>query len=252
MTTAESEYADDGPPRLVIANGAATITLCRPREHNRIDPDDLAVLHGHLEAVLREPGVRAVVFTGSGPATFSSGFTIAAILDRLDHRFEDVLDAIEAFPLPTLCALNGSVYGGATDLALCCDFRIGVEGTKMFMPAARFGLHYHPGGLRRFVTQLGPSEAKRLFLTAQTIDAETMLRIGFLNDLVPRERLATRIDDYLAALARCEPGVVRSMKAQITALERGDAALAATRRHYEDSLRSDELRKRIGALTKRS
>ena len=252
MTTAESEYPGDGPPRLDIANGAATITFCRPREHNRIDPDDLGVLHGHLDAIARAPDVRAVVLTGTGTATFSSGFTLAAILDRLDHRFEDVLDAIESCPLPTICALNGSVYGGATDLALCCDFRIGVEGTKMFMPAARFGLHYHPGGLRRFVTQLGPSEAKRLFLTAQTIDADMMLRIGFLNDLVPREKLAARVDEYLAALARCEPGVVRSLKAQIAAIERGERELATTRQYYEDSLRSAEIRTRIGALTKRS
>jgi enoyl-CoA hydratase/carnithine racemase len=242
----------DGPPRLDIAGAAATITFCRPREHNRIDPDDLAVLHAHLAAVARASDVRAVVFTGRGTATFSSGFTIAAILDRLDHRFEDVLDAIETCPLPTICALNGSVYGGATDLALCCDFRIGVEGTRMFMPAARFGLHYHPGGLRRFVTQLGPAEAKRLFLTAQTIDADTMLRIGFLNELVPRDKLGARVDEYLAALARCEPGVVRSMKAQIAAIERGDRELATTRRYYEDSLRSEELRQRIAALAKRS
>jgi enoyl-CoA hydratase/carnithine racemase len=252
MTTAEAGFPDDGPPRLAFANGAATITLCRPREHNRIDPDDLAVLHAHLDTIARTPDVRAVVCTGLGTATFSSGFTIAAILDRLDHRFEDVLDAIEGFPLPTICALNGSVYGGATDLALCCDFRIGVEGTRMFMPAARFGLHYHPGGLRRFVTQLGSSEAKRMFLTAQTIDAATMLRIGFLNDLVPREKLGVRVDEYLAALARCEPGVVRSMKAQIAAIERGDRELATSREYYEASLRSDELRQRIAALTKRS
>jgi enoyl-CoA hydratase/carnithine racemase len=241
----------DGPPALALTGIAAVITLRRPAEHNRIDPDDLAVLRQHLDAVSRERDVRALVITGTGTATFSSGFTIEAILDRLDRRFEDVLDAIETFPLPTICAMNGSVYGGATDLALCCDFRIGIHGTKMFMPAARFGLHYHPGGLRRFTTQLGPAEAKRLFLTGQTIDAETMLRIGFLTDLVPREGLAARVDDYLAALAKCEPGVVRTMKQQIMAIAGADRHLAATRRFYEDSLRSDELRKRVGAAAKR-
>ena len=127
---------------------------------------------------------RMLVITGSGRRTFSSGFTVNAIADRLDRSFEDMLDAVERFPLPTLCALNGSVYGGATDLALCCDFRIGVRGSRMFMPAARFGLHYYPGGLRRYVTALGAAQAKRLFLTAQAIDADEMLRIGFY-ELVP-------------------------------------------------------------------
>ena len=240
----------DGPPRLDIAGSAATITFCRPRQHNRIDPDDLGALRAHLERIAGDTDLRAVVFTGTGATTFSSGYTIQAIVDRLDRRFEDTLDAIENFPLPTICALNGSLYGGATDLALCCDFRVGVHGTKMFMPAARFGLHYHPGGLRRFVTQLGPAETKRLFLTAQSIDAETMLRIGFLTDLVARDLLDARVGEYLGALARCEPGVVRSMKAQINGIAGGDQTLATTRHYYETSLRSSELRQRIGALLK--
>ena len=241
----------DGPPALDFAGTAATIMFRRPREHNRIDPDDIGVVRGHLDAVAKRPEVRAVVLTGTGGTTFSSGFTLGAIVDRLDRSFEDLLDAIERCPLPTICAINGSVYGGATDLALCCDFRIGVHGSRMFMPAARFGLHYHPGGLRRFVTQIGPAETKRLFLTAQTIDAETMLRIGFLTDLVAREALGSRVNDYIVALGKCEPGVVQSMKEQIDAIAAGDKTAAVARHHYEDSLRSDELRRRVGALVKR-
>jgi enoyl-CoA hydratase/carnithine racemase len=241
----------DGPPALDVAGFAATITFRRPREHNRIDPDDIGVVRGYLDDVAARPEVRAVVLTGTGGTTFSSGFTLGAIVGRLDRSFEDLLDAIERYPLPTICAINGSVYGGATDLALCCDFRIGVQGSRMFMPAARFGLHYHPGGLRRFVTQIGPAETKRLFLTAQTIEAQTMLRIGFLTDLVVREALGSRVNDYIAALGKCEPGVVRSMKAQINAIAAGDNAAGVDRRHYEDSLRSEELRKRVGAVVRR-
>jgi enoyl-CoA hydratase/carnithine racemase len=120
----------------------------------------------------------------------------------------------------------------------------------MFMPAARFGLHYYPGGLRRFVNAIGAAETKRLFLTAQTIDAETMLRIGYLNDLVPREALAPRVDEYVTALARCEPAVVRSMKRQIDAIASGVPGAASVRDDYDRSLKSDELKRRVGALTK--
>jgi enoyl-CoA hydratase/carnithine racemase len=241
----------DGPPALVFAGAAATIMFRRPHDHNRIDPDDIGVLRGYLDTIATHPEVRAVVLTGTGGTTFSSGYTLGAIVGRLDRGFEDLLDAIEACPLPTICAINGSVYGGATDLALCCDFRLGVHGSRMFMPAARLGLHYHPGGLRRFVTQIGPAETKRLFLTAQTIDAETMLRIGFLTDLVAPEALGSRVNDYVVALGKCEPGVVRSMKEQIDAIAAGDKAAALARHHYEDSLRSDELRSRVALLGKR-
>ena len=65
----------------------------------------------------------------------------------------------------TVAALHGGVYGGATDLALACDFRVGAHGIDMFMPAARLGLHYYRSGLERYVSRLGLDNAKRLFLT---------------------------------------------------------------------------------------
>ena len=239
--------AADGPPTLDVEGVVATIRLRRPAEHNRIDPDDVAIIRGYLDRRLHRDA-RAVVFTGTGEATFSSGYTIEAIAARLDRRFEELLDAIEQFPLPTICALNGSVYGGATDLALCCDFRIGVRGSRMFVPAARFGLHYYPGGLRRAVEALGAAQAKRILLTAQTLDADEMLRVGFLTELVDRDALAARVDAYVAALIDCEPRVVASMKRQIRAIALGDRENAESRADYESSLASDELKRRLAAL----
>src|SRR5438552_26851 len=125
---ASRKRSHEGPPGRSVDYGLATVRFERPRDHNRIDPDDIPVLRAHLERVTADTSVRVVVFTGAGERTFSSGFTIEAILDRLDRSFEDLLDAIEALPLPTIAVVNGGVYGGATDLALCCDFRIGVSG----------------------------------------------------------------------------------------------------------------------------
>src|SRR5215468_8616869 len=244
MSRSSARATVDGPPSLTIAGAAATIRFERPGEHNRIDPDDVAVLRGHLGRIAALPELRAVVITGSGTRTFSSGFTVDAILSRLDRSFEDLLDEIEAFPLPTICALNGSVYGGATDLALCCDVRLGVPGTVMFMPAARFGLHYYPGGLRRCVAAVGLAQAKRIFLSAQTLPAAEMLRIGFLTELLPRQGLQRRVAQYVAAFGECEPTVVKSMKRQLNALARGDTEEGGSRAAYEASLASPELRRR--------
>jgi len=244
--------APDAPPSLKLAGAMATIRFERPAEHNRIDPDDIPVLRRYLDQVAAQPLRRVLVFTGSGNRTFSSGFTVNAILERLDRSFEDLLDAIERFPLPTICALNGSVYGGATDLALCCDFRIGVRGTGMFMPAAKFGLHYYPGGLRRFVAVVGLANAKRIFLTAQTLPAEEMLRIGFLTELVTRAKLDAKVAEYVAAIEECEPAVVKSMKGQLNAIAAGDGAAGGSREAYEASLASRELRRRLAALAKKS
>ena len=109
------------------------------------------------------------------------------------------------------------------------------------MPAAKFGLHYYPGGLGRFVTQLGLTQAKRIFLTAQTIGDEDMNRIGFLTELVQREQLHATVRGYVEAIAACEPSAVASMKRQMNAIA-GNAPEAATcRDDFERSLRSEEL-----------
>ena len=228
----------------------ATITLSRPAEHNRIDPADLAVITGYFERLLADASVRVLVITGSGDKTFSSGYTIGAIRGELDDRFEKMLDTLEALPLPVVCALNGSVFGGATDLALACDFRIGIRGSRMLMPAAKFGLHYYPGGIRRYVTRLGLSAAKKLFLTAQAIDSEEMLRIGFLTELVEPAELDAAVTRYVDAIAACEPVVLASMKRHLNQAADGTTDLAALRADYDRSLGSAELARRLDALEK--
>jgi enoyl-CoA hydratase/carnithine racemase len=123
--------------------------------------------------------------------------------------------------------------------------RIGVEGTRMFMPAARIGLHYYPDGMRRYVRELGLAQAKRLFLTGMTLDAPEMLRIGFLTELVKPEQLSSRTAEYIDALRACVPDTVRSMKRQLTAIAEGDSALSADRTAYERSLQSPVIAQRI-------
>ena len=235
-------------PTLEIVDSIATITLRRPGQHNRIDPDDPAVLLRHLEEVRTAPSVRLLVLTGEGEKTFCSGYTLGQIGARLDRSLEDMLDALELLDVPTLCALNGSAYGGGTDLALACDFRIGVRGSRLFMPAARFGLHYYPGGLRRFVTRLGCSAAKKIFLTGMTMDSEELLRIGFLTELVERGELQSRIDMYQDNIARCDAQAVRSMKRHINAISAGEWNEASGRAAYEASLRSEETGRRLAKV----
>jgi enoyl-CoA hydratase/carnithine racemase len=238
----------DSAPTLEIADSMAIITLRRPGQHNRIDPDDPAVLLQHIEQVRAAPSVRLLVLTGEGEKTFCSGYTLGQIGARLDRSLEEMLDALETLDVPTLCAMNGSAYGGGTDLALACDFRIGVRGCRLFMPAARFGLHYYPGGLRRFVTRLGCSASKKIFLTGMTMDSEELLRTGFLTELVERDELAPRIDLYRDNIAQCDAQAVRSMKRHINAISAGEWDEACGRAAYEASMSSEETVRRLAKV----
>jgi enoyl-CoA hydratase len=234
-----TDSASSTPPIVTIAEGRATIRLNRPRQHNRIEPDDLAMLDETFARIDRDPTVRVLVLTGTGKS-FSSGYHIGALVERHggnagplnEVSFETVVDRLEALRVPTIAALQGSVYGGATDLALACDFRIGVSGIRMLMPAARLGIVYYPSGIERYVSRLGVAAAKRLFLTAEPIEADEMRRIGYLDEIVPADALEARVDALAATLAGNAPLALAGLKQAINGVAAGrldQEALAASR-----------------------
>ena len=213
-------------PLLQIDGGIATLRLRRPAQANRIEAGDIEVLLAHCRTLHESDQVRAVVLTGTGKH-FSAGYNIDSVLKTLeagrhaasgDNAFAVMVDAIESLPQTTVCALNGGVFGGATDLALACDFRYGVPATRMFMPAARLGLHYYASGLRRYVSRLGLNAAKRLFLLAEELDAPRMLEIGYLDAIVAPEELMARALETARAAAANAPLASAGMKAALNAL----------------------------------
>ncbi|WP_457351281.1 enoyl-CoA hydratase/isomerase family protein [Roseateles sp. P5_D6] len=185
-------------PLLEVADGVALITLRRPRQANRLAVDDLDTLGGFIEAVDANDAVRVLVLAGEG-RHFCSGFDLGA-LGAVDAgaRFGELADALEAARPITIARLHGGVYGGAADLALACDFRLGVPAVEMFVPAARIGLHFYAGGLQRFVDRLGLATAKQVLLAGRTLDAAALLGCGYLDQLLPD--VAT-LDAALQALA---------------------------------------------------
>src|SRR5258706_1773439 len=161
----------------------ARIEFARPDRANSLRPSDLLSLHRRLDAAEARPEVHVLVLTGAG-RTFSAGFDLESLVERgrdgtrpddLQCDFEQLTNRLEASRLITLAAVNGPALGGATDIALACDLRIGSEHATMAMPAARFGLPLYGSALRRYATRLGLTQAKWLVLTAATLDASAML-----------------------------------------------------------------------------
>jgi enoyl-CoA hydratase/carnithine racemase len=143
--------------------------------------------------------------------------------------FEAFADRLEHSRLVVVAAINGPVVGGATDIALACDLRVGVHDASMAMPAARFGLPLYAGALHRYVTRLGLNHAKRLVFTAHKIDAKEMLEIGFVSELVSREALLDRALDLASEIAAMPPEPLAAMKRVLNAAALGEAAAAELR-----------------------
>jgi enoyl-CoA hydratase len=248
--------AEGGVPQLAIdGHGVATITLARPRHLNRLHREDLLALQAHFAALAAHRSARALVLTGQG-RLFCAGFNLDELGEGSNAAsdpllFERTVDALEALPLPSIARLNGGVFGGATDLALACDFRIGVPGMELRMPAARLGLHYYPTGMRRYVSRLGVAAAKRLFLLAETVSAEQLLALGFLDELVPADALDARVATLAAALAAGAPLAVQGMKQSLDEIARGELDLARVAERQSRCATSADLREGLAAFRER-
>lgn len=250
------QTAEATTPLLTIQGARATIRLNRPAVHNRIEPADLLTLAQHFAAIEADPEIRVLVLTGTGKS-FSSGYHLGDMAERPGAEvtaradapsFEGVADQLERLRVPSICRLNGGVYGGSTDLALCCDFRIGVETAEMFMPAARLGLHYYPSGMVRYVGRLGLNAAKKLFLTAEKIGAAEMLAIGYLTEMVPAADLDARVDALAERLAALAPLAVQGVKRSLNEIARGEFDVAAALERAKASQASEDLQEGLRAF----
>src|ERR1043165_3035214 len=237
-------------PVFSLDGARATIRLNRPKHLNRLQPEDLEALLKLFERIEADSAIRVLVLTGTGRA-FSAGYDLGSIAERAatepqqqtaGSAFEVVANRLEDLSVPTICRLNGGVYGGSPDLGLAGGFPIGVDTAEMFMPAARLGLHYYTSGIRRYVSRLGADNARKLFLTAQKIDAPEMLRIGYLTAAVPYEALDEEVDRLAAILAGNAPLAMRGMKRTINEFSRGRLDEAAADQRARDSMRSAEIK----------
>jgi enoyl-CoA hydratase/carnithine racemase len=239
----------------------ARLTISNPEKRGALDRsilDDLAATMPGLDA-------RCVIITGEG-RTFSAGYDIgdlggweqAELADEAEkivaHPFAAAIDAVEAYPYPTLAALNGHTIGGGLELALSCDLRVAAAPIKLGMPPAKLGLVYSHTGIRKFIDAIGAPRTRELFLVGGRIDAATAHAWGLVNSVVEADALA----DTALALAReisgNAPLAQRGNKRVIRAVLDGQAALAPEIERELMELRhacfsSDDFREGVRAFT---
>ncbi|MEM9257152.1 MAG: enoyl-CoA hydratase/isomerase family protein [Pseudomonadota bacterium] len=191
------------------------LTLNDPQRHNALGNEQLSAITRYLDEINADDGVRVLVVTGSGHKTFCAGASLKELgaSEIRDATFQTMTTQLAALPIPTICALNGSVFGGGVELAVSCDFRVGVRGARMRVPAAALGLCYPPVGIQRFVQCLGVPITRRLLVAAEEFDDEGMLNIGLLDQLVAPEALEEVVSEMAAQIAGLAPLAVQSMNA---------------------------------------
>jgi enoyl-CoA hydratase/carnithine racemase len=207
--------------------GIVRLTISNPDKRNALDHpilDAISATLGRLGAP--DSQARCVVVTGAHDM-FSAGYDIGEIPDDefeeraerlVAHPFTEAIDALEAFPYPTLAVLPGHTIGGGLELALSCDLRIARDQIKLGMPPAKLGLVYSHTGLRRFIDAIGAARTRELFLLGSYIDAATALQWGLVNRVAPAAQLEQTSLELAAELAGNAPLSQTGNKRVIAAL----------------------------------
>jgi methylglutaconyl-CoA hydratase len=219
-------------------------TLLGAARRNSLNRALVSRLLEELVERLPRSATRAVVLTGEGES-FCSG---ADLKERAGmslpevHRFIDdlglLMDGIEQSGVVFIAALNGSAFGGGTELALACDLRLAASGAELALTEVSWGILPGAGGTQRLPRLIGLGLAKELILMARRVSSQEAKAVGLLNDVLPREQLLPTAIDLAARISRNAPIAVAGAKRALNAaldlpLAEG---LVFERRQYETTI----------------
>jgi enoyl-CoA hydratase len=207
--------------------GVALITLNRPAARNAVN---VTLAEALVAAVADAQDARCIVVTGADPA-FCAGLDLRNLgTDKLSDlpRF---LDAVGASAVPTIAAVNGAAVTGGFELALACDFIVASERARFADTHVRVGVYPGPV-LVELPRRVGMAKARELSMTGNFVDAETALRIGIANHVVPHDELLPLALELATAIAENDPFMIATMRRDWDAT--GALPIdAAHRRHAE-------------------
>ena len=165
-----------------IRDRIGVLTLDDPGTAQLPLPGDARRHHRRPGLLRREEEVRAVVLRARpGARVWSAGLDVKSLpepgQDPLDYSdpLEHVIRQVEHFPAPVIAMVEGSVWGGACDLATVCDLAIGCETASFAITPAKLGVPYNCSGILHFLNLVGPRVAREMFFTAEPLKAERAL-----------------------------------------------------------------------------
>ncbi len=205
------------------------VTMNNPHQLNCLSSE---LVSGILNALdeFEKTSVRVVILRAYPKAkVWSAGHNMKEIpLDGQDPLtwnipFERLLHRVRKFPVPVIGMIEGSVWGGACDLAMTCDMLVGATSASFAITPAKIGLAYDAAGLTHFFGVLPLHIIKGMLFTAEQLSAEEAFRFGLLNRLVQPEDLENTTFEVAETIASRAPKVVRLLKVQLRKLTDGPA-----------------------------
>jgi enoyl-CoA hydratase len=208
----------------------------------------------------RANDLRAVVITGAGTA-FCSGADLVtrfardgdAATDTFRPAFEDVLDAIVAYPSPVIAAINGPAIGAGMQLAVACDVRVAALGARLSIPGGRLGIHLSARNIWRLAQLVGQAAARDFLLAGRAVDAAEAQRLGLVQ-YVDHDALASALA-LAGEIAAYAPLTVRGHKRALNLVAEqqwlGEAARIEIAAREAEAFASSDLQEGLAAFAEK-
>ena len=214
-----------------IDSGIGRMIFNNPERRNAVSLEMWEAAEEILRGFAENPEVRVVVLSGAGGRAFVSGADISKFesersseeaIRHYNARVGAANAMIETLPKPTIAEIDGYCVGGGLGLALCCDLRFCSEKSRFALPAAKLGLGYGFGGLKRLVDTVGPGAARDIVFSARMIPAGEAYAIGLVQRVVPDGALADTVSEYAKTVAANAPLTVKGMKLIVNEVLKSD------------------------------
>ena len=200
------------------------ITLNNVAKRNALSHVLVAEAVTALEA-MQQDGMRVVILRSpKGSTIWSAGHDIRELPlpGRDPLGFDDALlvliRKIQYLPIPVIAMIEGSVFGGACDLAVSCDILIGCPTVSFTMTPAKIGVPYNVTGILHFMNLMPNNIVRELFFTALPMSSDQAYRIGILNDMVPLDELEEFTYNKALQITKNSPLSIAAIKEQIRLL----------------------------------
>ena len=215
-----------------LRDGILWVTFNRPQARNALTFEMYKRLAELCRQMPTDGSVRAMVLSGAGGKAFAAGtdmtqfraFETSQDALNYEQQIDDVLEAVERCPVPTIAAIHGACTGGGGSIAAACDIRIASESLKFGFPIARtLGNCLAAGNLARLSELIGAGRVREIIFTARLIEAQEALQTGLVSEVLPDETaLLARASELADKVGGMAPLTLRATK---EALRRNRAAL---------------------------
>ncbi|MBU2487985.1 MAG: enoyl-CoA hydratase/isomerase family protein [Proteobacteria bacterium] len=215
-------------------NRIAYITLNRPEAHNAVDPETVLALAEAWKDVAGDKDVRCAILTGAGDKSFCSGADLGKLIPLVTGARQPETDADRAvvgdpsvmfraflrgmtLDKPVVAAVNGTAIAGGMEILYSTDIRVAAEGAKFGLQEVKWSIFPMMGSSVYLPRQISFARAMEILLTGELVDAEQMLEWGFLNKVVPREKIMEEAERYATMISKNGPLAVTALKKAVLA-----------------------------------